>query len=246
PDTGLGAATITDMNLVAEKEGFIVVYPNGIDRQWNYVQGVPFFDQAEQDDFSFIRSLIADLSKNLSIDPSRLYVTGFSNGGFMVNRLACEMPDQFAAFASVGGSIFTGFEAICPNSTGVNMLIMHGTLDISIPWNGLPENYNGQTIYSAMPVNDVVSFWGVRNDCAQSPEIEVIPESGHSPGTHVEIVRLPCDEELMVYVIFGGGHNWPGVPGRISERIAGAVNMDIHGSEVIWEFFSRHTREVEE
>lgn len=246
PDTGAGIASITDMNLTAEKHGFIAVYPNGIRREWNYIKDLPIYPELGQDDFAFIRSLIADLSTDFNIDQERLYVTGFSNGGFMVNRLACEMPDQFAAFASVGGAAFTGLQNVCPPYASVNMLLMHGTNDVSIPWDGLTDSrLQG---YAAFPVESTFGFWATQNGCPKETNIEDVPESGDSPGTTVKIVRVPACEsgkELLLYAVLGGGHNWPGVPGRISERIAGEVNMDIHASEVIWEFFSRHTRDIE-
>ncbi len=248
PDTGVGIATITDMNIVAEQEGFIAVYPHGINQEWNYVKDIPLFNDTGIDDFAFLRSLMADLSKDFAIDPTRRYVTGFSNGGFMVNRLACEMTDEFAAFASVGGAAFTGMENVCAPHISVNMLLMHGTDDISIPWGGLTDFTRGNQLYAAFPVENTFGFWAVHNGCSQTTDVEDLPVLGNSPNTNVKVVRVPdCEsgKELILYAIIGGGHNWPGVPGRISEQIAGRVNMDIHASEVIWEFFSRHVREVE-
>lgn len=238
-------ANMTDWNGLAEREQAIIVYPEGIDLQWNYYYNVPGFDYDPHDDFAFFTALIADLSHDLPIDQNRIYMTGFSNGGFMVNRLACEMPDQFAAFASVGGSASGEIATLCAPEGDVNMLIMHGTADNNILWNGIPETYpNGVTHYIAVPISGLFTFWGTHNGCdVEQYETEDVPPSGNSPGTNVRIIRMtdcPDGEEVVLYGVAGGGHNWPGFADALPVEIGGTVNLDINATEEIWEFFSRH------
>jgi polyhydroxybutyrate depolymerase len=89
-----------------------------------------------------------------------------------------------------------------------------------------------------------LGFWAYHNECTGDVEDKLLPQSGDSPETSVQIFTVQgCPEgaEVVLYAIIGGGHNWSGVPDRISEQIAGNVNLDIEASEVIWEFFSNYT-----
>jgi len=249
PDSGFGIAYITDMNPVAEEEGFIAVYPDGLDMSWNYYYGISTAIQKDYvgDDGQFLRDLIVELSQDLNIDQSRIYVTGFSNGGFMTQYLACAEADQFAAFAVVGATFYPGLDRLCEDTPPQPILFMHGTEDVSIRWDG--TRAPGGTHLSAFPVSQSLGWWATRNGCELQSEIEELPVSGDSPGSQVFYNTFPnCDEgaELIFYYVLGGGHNWPGVPGRISEEIAGLVNMDINASEEIWAFFEGYTREVDE
>lgn len=252
PSNGFSMVYITEMNTVAEKEGFIAVYPHGVQQEWNYPRGVAMYGSGEVDDTEFLLSLIDDLSIDLNIDQTRLYVTGFSNGGFMTHRLTCEASDRFAAFAPVGASAFGGQPTLCENKKvrPLPILLMHGTEDISVPWAGSYSNVpsvNGpQKVYSTYPFETTVNFWAEVDQCDATinPEREEIPQSGNSPDTSVQkFTLLGCAKgsAIEVWVVSGGGHNWPGVPGTIPEEIAGKVNMDIHASEVIWDFFKKFT-----
>ena len=249
PDNGLGIAYITDMNPVAEEEGFVALYPDGIDYGWNYFFR---FDVATADetgaidDTQFFRDLIADVSLDVNIDPNRVYVTGFSNGGFMTQLLACEAQDVFAAFAPVGSTLFPGLPGICRVEEGepVPMLFIHGTDDVSIPWTG--NRQPGLDTYISFPVPQTLGFWATHNGCDLEAEWEELPVMGDSPGTKVVRNDFPnCAEgsELTFYLVDGGGHNWPGVPGVIGPLIAGRVNQDIHGSQVVWDFFEQHAKD---
>lgn len=242
PDTGSGFAYRLDMNRVAQEHGFIIAYPDGIDNGWNYVRGSPFFAQNPVDDDAFIAAMVDDLALDLNIDRDRVYVTGFSNGGFMTMRLACLAPDLYAGFAVVGAGFQINFVDLCREATPVPMLFIHGTDDVSIPWAGMETN----EIRTLLSFPDTVGMWVDINDCDVDPVQAIFPQSGRSPETQVRrFVYRDCDDEsdLLVYAIVGGGHNLPGVPGRIVERIAGRVNMDIHAGEVIWDFFES-TRKI--
>lgn len=253
PDNGAGIAYITDMNPVAEREGFIALYPDGLEFSWNYyywlqgpfATGYPFQDV---NDVEFLRNLIADVSLDLNIDQRRIYATGFSNGGFMTQMLACEASDLFAAFAPVGSALFPSQSDVCEQQEAEQspMLFIHGTEDISIPWQGL---YEEQTqLWVSYPVSQTLGYWAQFKGCSLDADFEELPQSGDSPGTRVLYHTFPgCDNNLplVFYLIEGGGHNWPGVPGRVPERIAGKVNMDFNASEVIWEFFEQFEQEVD-
>ena len=248
PSNGTTMAFITEMNDVAEAEGFVAVYPDGLGELWNYTRGDPLFPPLPQHDTAFLTTLINDLAIDLNVDRHRVYVTGFSNGGFMTMRLACEAPDVFAALAPIAGSLYPGAFDICEQSQEpVPMLIIHGSADPSIPWEGSTQNVSGlqEPLYTSYPIPQVLAFWVAYNGCALEGEYEALPESGNSPGMQVLFRQFEdCDERgaLEVYLIEGGGHTWPGV--QLLTGL-GPTNMDIEASQVIWDFFSRHTLEQE-
>ncbi len=240
PDNGSGIAYRLDMNRIAREQGFIVAYPDGIDLGWNYTRDAPLFPDNPIDDDAFIAAMVADLAVDLNVDRERVYVTGFSNGGFMTERLACVAADTYAAFAVVGAAFSQNFAALCADATPVPILFMHGTDDPSIPWEGAVV----ADIQLFLSVPDTIAAWTLINDCDNTPAETVLPQRGESPGTQVhrfDFADCAPDSDLVFYGIIGGGHNLPGVPGRIGPQIAREVNMDIHAGEVIWEFVSQFT-----
>lgn len=247
PDNGAGIAYISDMNTIAEREGFVAVYPDGLENEWNYTRAIPMFGNMDTaDDAQFLSDMVDDLAQDLNIDRERVYVTGFSNGGFMTQRLACEARDQYAAFAVVGATAFLGMIELCEDKAPAPILFMHGTEDVSIPWEGIPRSVGGEMVYLAAPMLRTIEFWIAHNGCDVTYEETQLEPQGDSPETSVHLLEFdgcPENSALDFYAIFGGGHNWPGVPGRLREDIAGNVNMDIHASQVIWDFFSEFTQE---
>jgi polyhydroxybutyrate depolymerase len=256
--TGAGTANWTGINPIAEKNNFVAVYPDGLptfgaetplDTGWNYIQNIPGYKQSGPDDVAFLHDLIDDLSIDLNIDQQRIYIFGISNGGFMVHNLACNDPQRYAAFADVIGSAPDGLGSICQHTVPVPMLMMHGTLDDNVLWDGRKAIIQGQEIYTTFPVLSVVSFWAVHNGCDldQSTAVD-LPQSGMSPGTSVRVLTLDvCNDDaaVVLYGIVGGGHNWPGSATSVEDSVENRINMDINPAEVLWEFFSKYTRTEE-
>ena len=244
--TGRDMIRITRMNDFADEYGFIVLYPDGIDRQWNYLRGFEWFASPEHDDTDFILTLIESLQDEYSIDANQLYVTGFSNGGFMTQRLACDAHDTFVAAAVVGAGGYTGLDVLCQDAAPIPILLMHGTHDAVVPWTGTSIPAGDTAIWVSAPLTETVGFWGVHLNCAPEFEQTEVPKTEEDQPTSVLIGELAdCDDNtrLMVYSINGGGHNWPGVTNAIPNEIGGNVNTDIHASEEIWKFFSQHLKD---
>lgn len=135
--TPQGMAQISHMNAVAARHGFIVVYPQGLNHEWN-----AFFDLvrqpalAPQDDIGFLKTLTEDLGVDLNIDRRRMYVSGFSNGAFMTLRLTCSASDYFAGFASVAAELYTQLTSRCQGD-GAPILLINGTADPMVRYNGV-------------------------------------------------------------------------------------------------------------
>ncbi len=232
---------LTGFNARAEQHGFIVVYPQGLDRYWNYLHGISGY-RPQPNDSDFLLSVVDDIRNHFSIDDRRIYATGISNGGFMAQRLACHAPDKFAGFASVAATGYAGMSLDCVEHSPVNMLYLHGTADTKVPWKGLSiEDGSGGSQAVTLSITDSVKFWSDRNRCSAQVSSQEIQAQGNSPGTRVKILSSNAcanHAEVVLYAVIGGGHNWPGVPDFIPPAVAGRVNLDIHASDVIWTFFS--------
>jgi polyhydroxybutyrate depolymerase len=139
------------MNAVADREGFIVVNPQGIEASFN--AGGCCGPAAEQgiDDLGFTRAIVADVAARACIDPRRVYATGFSNGGFMAHRIGCEAADLFAAVAPVASG---NAVAACAPGRPVPIISFHGTIDTVV------EYATGQRAAQA---------WAERNGCSGAP-----------------------------------------------------------------------------
>lgn len=235
---------LTDFNRLADEHGFITLYPNGIQQEWNYVKGLPGYPEG-QDDTAFLHALIDTLSASYPIDQDRLFVAGFSNGGFMTQRLICSS-DRFAAFASVGAAGFGGMPGLCTGGKPLSLLLIHGTSDAIVPFNGLTQtNSRGAEVVVLASVPQTLGFWSDYGGCDANATNRDLAASGKSPETSVviyEVTGCPENHDIILYAVVSGGHNWPGVPGLIPDSIGGKVNLDFHASEVIWDFFQRNIR----
>ncbi len=234
-------ARLTGYDDLAAERGFAVVYPQGLDDQWNYVAGIEGFDLAS-DDIGFLPALVRELVDAHGLDPSRVYVAGFSNGGYMAQRLACDARDTFAAFATVGAAGYAGLPTVCGEGAPVSMLLMHGTEDPVVPFGGmLVDTPNGRVTLLAS-VQQTVSYWAAFAGCDAHATSHGVPQTGRSPGTEVQVFTVtgcPPGHEVELVVVAGGGHAWPGHPDGLPADVVVRVNLDIDASEYIWEFFAR-------
>lgn len=253
PGNAGGMAFLTGMNAVAENNNFIVVYPDGIDNEWNAqfdlsARSISLGGRRStlpQDDVGFLQTLMSDLAVDFNIDRSRLYLGGFSNGGFMTYRMACSAGDTFAAFAAVSGNLYVELSEYCRRSDPTPLLIMHGTNDPSVPYQGVlfrNAERSGEPIRISYGIPETVAAFARRNGCSEAGQTTRYAERGASPGTsvsHFAPNTCPDGKDIVLYAINGGGHTWPGHPRPAAEM--GDTNMDMDAGEVIWDFFTQHT-----
>ena len=121
---------------VVDQQQLVLVYPDGIDGIWN---GGSCCGNAEVDDVGYISGLIEEAQQVYNIDADRVYLMGHSNGGFMSFRMACERPDLITAIVSLAGSTFDDPSDCQPGSPPVSALVVHGTEDQTIPYEGSME-----------------------------------------------------------------------------------------------------------
>ncbi|MBW6490935.1 MAG: T9SS type A sorting domain-containing protein [Lentimicrobium sp.] len=212
-------------NAVADTGNFVVVYPYGVGNAWN----VGFNGGSTADDVGFLSALIDSLHQQYNVDLNRVYSTGFSNGGFMSYRLACELGEKVAAIAPVAGTMTEQSYNSCSPEHPMPVLHIHGTNDIVV-------NYNGG--FGNKSVDQMLALWNTFNDCPETPVIENLPDLVAEGSTVQRYTWAPCSlaSEVVLLKIINGGHTWPGSDGVTG---IGITNRDIIASSEIWNFVKR-------
>ncbi|MGH7499482.1 MAG: extracellular catalytic domain type 1 short-chain-length polyhydroxyalkanoate depolymerase [Gemmatimonadales bacterium] len=225
----------TGFSALAEREGFVVAYPAGLGRRWNDGRGY-----GTHDDVAFVRALLDTLSRQLAIDPKRIYATGISNGAMFSYRLACDLPGVFAAIAPVAGAMPDALLPACAHGTPVALAAFQGTADPLVPYGGGGVARRRGQVLSAI---HSAELWAQAAECTGAPATALEPDRAPSDGMRVRRTEYPgCKEgrDIELYTIEGGGHTWPGGPA--SGPTVGRVTHDIDATMIIWSFFSRHPK----
>lgn len=225
---GERAERVTGFTDAAMANEFIVAYPNGT--QANFVDGELSWNAGaccgiartdNIDDVSFVLAMIAELQAKYTIDASRIYLAGYSNGGMLSYRLACEHSELFAAVAVISGA---HNYSPCEPSEPVPLLIVHGLIDLTVPYDGGETNERtaarfGQWLNTS--VEYATNFWVTHDNCevdavvTEAPPISTARYSGCDDGAIVEVVTIT-----------DGTHTWP----RLD-------TLGVDGSALVLSFF---------
>jgi polyhydroxybutyrate depolymerase len=240
-DTAADMERLTHFDELADKEGFLVVYPQGVANRWADAPASAAPDATSVDDIGFVRALLDDLKRLIAYDPARVYATGVSIGGFFTARLGCEAADRIAAIGVVAATLAAPEAERCAPARHVSVVTMHGTDDTVIPAAG-GEMTTGDGGY-ILSVADTARTWTRVDGCAAQPDVTYEPDSADD-GTRVRRETYPgCADGAAVvfYIIEGGGHTWPGGPSYVSGTVINRSTHDIDGSAVLWSFFQAHS-----
>ncbi len=235
-------------NGLADREGFIVCYPQGVDKHWNDGRPGATSRAAKEDidDVGFISALIDRLVKNLNVDPKRVYVTGMSNGAMMSHRLGWELSSKIAAIAPVAGAMPANLAERSAKKVPISVLAISGTDDPLVPYQGGEVHLYAKELGRVLSVQKSVELWVERNRCSKTPEVSPLPDVDKSDGAKVTRETYSGGaqgSEVVLYTIQGGGHTWPGGVQYLSEKIIGKTCRDIDANTVIWNFFKKHVKE---
>jgi polyhydroxybutyrate depolymerase len=240
---GGGTAKRADCGMarLADQKGFVLVYPDGLEKHWN--DGRQAVTKHNYDDVGFISKVIDDLVASKIADPKRVYATGISNGGFFSQYLAMQLPGKIAAVATVAASVPNSHMEI--KSLPVPILLMLGTEDPLVPWKG--GTVGGRLLRGdrgeVLSADDSLQFWLSRNKNSAQPVSSQLPDKDPTDGTRVSILQYGNDDsvnEVKFYKIQGGGHTWPGGRQYLPKIIIGPVCRDFDGNQAIWSFFEKH------
>lgn len=243
--------TFKGFNKLADREGFIVVYPDGIELNWNDGRmDEEANDRAHReniDDVGFISALIDYMIKNYNTDPKRVYITGISNGAIMSYRLACKLSQKITAIAPVDGNIPSLIVGECSPSRPVSVLAINNINDPLVPFEGgeIFGQFHRIKLGKVLSVNESIGFWVKRDNCLKTAVVNEEPDRDPEDGTRVtrkQYTNGTDGTEVILYAVDGGGHTWPGGFQYLPAWIIGKTSRDIDANMVIWDFFKRHSR----
>lgn len=198
-------AAAAEWDDAVEDDRFIAVFPQGVLNSWNAGPCCPPASLTGVDDVAFLDRVVAQLEERPDVDPKRIYLTGYSNGGIMTYAEACARPGVFAKVAPMSGSNLMG----CVPKEPVSLMHTHGDPDEVVPYDGRATL---SQILASADFPDVpasVAAWAEADGCDPEPRVtetdggEVVRQrwGGCDRGVTVELVTYP-----------GNGHSWPTSP----------------------------------
>jgi polyhydroxybutyrate depolymerase len=213
----------SNLDAAADTRGFVAVHPRGRDTSWNAGVCCGAAMTRQDDDVGFVRAMLAALEAELCVDRRRVFATGFSNGAFFANRLACELSDRIAAVAPVAGLVGV---TPCAPPRPVPVLNFHGDADLVVPYQGSP-------VLGFPAVTDSMRGWAARNGCGAAAT-EVLRRGD---ARCVSFTGCAAGAEVILCTLSGGGHTWPG--GDVS-ALGGRTSRDLDATRYLLDFFERH------
>jgi polyhydroxybutyrate depolymerase len=218
-ETAEGVRNASHMNTIADKNGFIVVYPQASESPSSWNAGVGAYGPtADTDDVQFTRDLLSYIEKNYCVDTQRVYLAGFSLGGGMVYRLACGLSDRITAIATAAGAYYP-FPEECQPKRPMAVMEIHGQADPYAPYDGNPDRLMAS-------VQDYLNGWLERDGCDKTSK--QFFQEGDVTG--IEWTNCSGGVSVRHYQVSDGKHSWLVVPG---------AHPVIDSSTVMWEFLSK-------
>lgn len=237
---GRGAKMVSLMKLdpLADANGIIVIYPDGVDGHWNDGRSSI---KTKSDDVGFVTALLDKVEKRYPVNPNMVFAVGISNGAVFTERLGCELSGRIHAIAAVSGTMAAEVAPACHPTHPLSVLQISGSADPVMPYEGGAVRKflgagEGGTVLSA---SDTVGLWARSNGCSPPSTPETLPQTGEPDGT--SIVRQThdhCRNSAMVVLLTvqGGGHAWPGGP-QVARRIFGRSSSQLDTSKAVVNFF---------
>jgi polyhydroxybutyrate depolymerase len=236
------------LDRLADKENFIVIYPNGekvgtgcrlpdrecFPRHWSPAGSCGLAKKADAEqvqgsdsDNDYLAAVLADVERENMVDTRAVYFSGMSNGASMAFDISCQLKDKVAAVALIAGTGDISESCSCAHGKHPSMLQFHGTTD---------------PIWSYGSGKDFVQDAARAGACEGTDVASEFPNADTQDGTSVvQHAYQNCQGgDLVHYEIIGGGHTWPG--GFLYSPRVGRVTRDISGNEVMWDFFQSHKK----
>jgi len=239
-----GMINIANFKPISDREKVVLIYPAGIQNNWN--DGRPTTpNQLGINDVSFFNQMCDYAIANLSVDGTKIYATGISNGGFMSSRLGCELSNRIAAIAVDAATIeATTIASSCNPGRPVPAIYIHGTTDPLVPFTGGQMTAGGTAGGTVLSHFQAIDKWVAINGCNTTPTIIDLPDIANDGTTIKQRVYSngTNGSEVVSYVVLNGGHTWPQGYQYLPESIIGKTSQDMNACEVIWSFFKRFRR----
>jgi len=241
--TAAAMERLTRFSLLADREHFIVVYPQGLSNHWNDGRDPDVVGaRADVDDVQFVGAMTDELVREGLVDRKRVYATGLSNGGIFSHYLAARLSDRITAIAAVAGGLAYRFLPAFRPEAPVSVLILHGTEDPFVPiGGGEVRGRRGRLI----PTRQAIESWVKANGCSGPAKTHDLADTDPSDGCRITstIWSGGRDGTDVIYdEVQGGGHTWPGAAQSLPPMIVGRTCRDLDATAAIWEFFKRHRK----
>jgi polyhydroxybutyrate depolymerase len=236
---GEGQRRLSNLDAFADRDGFIVVYPDGIDREWN--DGRPESNN-HADDLAFVDALVARFERENGVDPRRVFATGMSNGAVFTMFLACNRSERIAAIAPVAGGMPVADAPSCKPRRPMSVLQINGDADPVMPYAGGEIVIAGARRGRVLSAQATAAFWAQAAGCRSSGTTALAPVNP-ADGTHVaQTAYAGCADGIGVvfYTIQRGGHTWPGGPQYLPRFLIGTASDQLDASARIAAFFTAH------
>lgn len=249
-----GQEFISRMDASANTNGYIAVYPNGTNLStspldtsffWNPGQGEqgyvkPLTRLKTIDDVAFVNAMLDKIQSDYSVNTKKVYVTGLSNGGMIAQRLACQLSNRITAMASVESTLWQ-FTSSCTPSRNIPVLLVHGTSDNWIPYNGGAANCSAVNESNWKSAQEVFDAWKTKNSC-DATSTTVTPSADMSCS-----IASNCGggAQVGLCAVQNGGHTWPGgtiyiPPSNDPTCTIGNIST-ANGDQLLWNFFNQFT-----
>jgi polyhydroxybutyrate depolymerase len=206
---------------VAESKTVLYAHPDGTTDPsgndfWNATDACCNFYGSTVDDSAYLASLVTEFGTRYSVDPTRVYFIGHSNGGFMAYRMACDHADVVAAIVSIAGAMWLDTSKCKPTSP-VSVLEVHGTADTEVLYDGGtigPVDGGVQQATAYPGATTTVADWATFDGCSTPPDTSQPPiDIDGNPGTQTDVTRYAAGcaipSEIDLWTIQNEGH----VPG---------------------------------
>jgi polyhydroxybutyrate depolymerase len=222
----------TGMGKEADKGHFLLVLPDGLGKPQGWNCGFLNLGAKGVDDVQFLTDVLDAVGKKVKVDPSRVYVAGYSNGAMMAYVMGSKLSTRIAAIGVVSGTI--GFDRgsqiahVEPPANPVSAIIIHGLLDPTVPYShgaGLLEN--------STSAPDSAAFWAKADGIATNPTVTVAAK-----GNLEQRDWKAGPIEVKLISIANGTHDWPG--GVNWEGPETKTGFD--AATQLWGFFASHRR----
>lgn len=200
----ISQSAYTFLQGAADQRGVAYVAPNGMKDSsgsgyWNATDACCNFGGSKVSDVDYIKSLIEEITSKVSIDQSRIYLFGHSNGHFMSYKFVCSTESIVTAIAGLAGAMDSQPQAC--NKKPMNILHIHGTSDATISYEG------GAILGNSYPsVKETVAQWASINSCTSPREVDLELLSSMQ-GIETSQISYTCsDKSLELWRINGGVH----------------------------------------
>lgn len=237
---------------IGQREGLVVVAPQGLGKHWNDGRGVTLApdDASTADDVGFLKALIDEVVAHEHGDASAVFLFGVSNGGFMTMRFACEAGERLRAAATGLATLPDTLAApgACPSKAALPFLVEHGTDDPIVPFAGQAAGVKkwGRAQPGFRSSDETFRFWADRAGCAKeatrSTLASALPDDRHARWAEA-VTRTGCSGGAISrqLVMHGSGHVFPGtdVKWRMVERVVGLDAPELDGGEQVWAHFKQ-------